>query len=190
LKGAGQLKIIRQRVPGVLLLEGERAALWLEAGGEARFVYLAYALATQLPSGATSAHILPAVLLDDWGTEVKKLELYRWIREFGLQFPRAEVFGLTPQGQPAQYFLRDLDLFGRYPTYAFTEKDAPASAGVLLQAILLPGEGIEQPEPAEPPEDVTSPLRRARLTWWRVARAADPRQTRLDFIGNSALEVE
>jgi len=176
-----------------LLRDGGRAALWLEgleAGDEDQSVYLAYALTTQLPSGDTPTHILPSVLLDDWGAEVKKLELYRWIHEFGVQFPRAEVFGLDSQGAPVQYFLRDLDLLGRYPTYAFTEIDAPASAGVLLRAALLPDESVKRPEPAEPPDDVKPPLRRARLTWWRVGRRADPHGLGLDFIGNSLPEWE
>lgn len=187
------MRIIRQQVPGVLLRDGGRAALWFEGfgtGGEDQSVYLAYALATQLPSGDAPAHILPSVLLDDWGAEVKKLELYRWIREFGAQFPRAEVFGLDPRGLPVQYFLRDLDLLGRYPTYAFAEKDAPASAGVLLRAALLPDGSVERPEPAGPPVEVKPPLRRARLTWWRVGRRADPRGLGLDFIGNGLPELE
>ncbi len=184
------MKIIRQRVPGILLRDGERAALWLETGTEDQFVYLAYALATQLPSGDAPAHILPSVLLDDWGAEVKKLELYRWIREFGPQFPRAEVFGLDPQGQPAQYFLRDLDLFGRYLTYAFADKDAPAATAVLLRAVLLPDDSVARPELAGPPDDVKPPLRRARLAWWRVGRRADPQGLELDFISHRLPESE
>ncbi len=180
------MKIIRQRIPGVLLIEGERTALRLESGNATQFVYLAYALTTQTLSGDSTAHILPSVLLDDWGTEVKKLELYRWIREFGLHFPRAEVFGLDPRGLPAQYFLRDLDIFGRYPTYAFAEKDAPPSAGVLLQTILLPDATVDRPEPAMPPEEVTPPLRRARLSWWR----ANPGQRELGFVEKPLLESE
>jgi hypothetical protein len=167
------VKIIRQPVAGKLLTDGDKAALLLGEPESEDQVYLAYALVTQGPG----YQLLPASLLDDWGNEIDKLALYHWIRENGLRFPRAEVFGYSPTGKNEQYFLRDLELFARYPVYAFAESDAPVTSGLRLQAILLPEPGADA-QPIDPPDEVDSPLREARVSWWRVR----PEQADLAFL--------
>jgi hypothetical protein len=171
------MKIIRQPVLGKLLIDGDRAAILLndptsEESGEQ--VYLAYALITQGPGN----QILPVSLLDDWGNEIKKLELYRWIHENGMHFPRAEVFGFSPTGESEQYFLRDLELIARHPVYAFVEADDSVSSGVLLQAVLIADSEVEHAQPINPPDDISLPLREARVSWWQV----NPRQVDLGFL--------
>ncbi len=166
--------IITQPIPGTLLVDGEKVALRLNEPEAAETVHLAYALVTQGPEH----QILPSVMLDDWGNEVSSLKLYAWIRENGLRFPRAEVFGESPAGAPVQYFLRDLELFGRFPVYAFREADAPAASGVLVRDVLVPDDATDAPQPTEPPENIPPPLRDGHLRWWRV----NPRQAGLGFI--------
>lgn len=166
--------IITQPVPGSLIVDGEKVALRLGDPQAAECVYLAFALVTQGPEH----QILPSVLLDDWGNKVGSLGLYAWIRENGLRFPRAEVFGESPVGAPVQYFLRDLEPFARYPVYAFSQSDAPAAAGVLVRDVLVPDAATAAPGPGEPPEEIASPLRDGQLRWWRV----NPRQAGLEFV--------
>lgn len=167
--------IIKEPIPGSLIIDGEKVALRLGEPETADRVYLAYALVTQGPE----YQILPSVLLDDWGNEVGSLALYAWIKDNGLRFPRAEVFGESPAGAPAQYFLRDLELLGQFPVYAFTESDAPASSGVMVRDVLVPDAAASAPQPTEAPENVAPPLREGQLHWWRV----NPRQAGLSFIG-------
>lgn len=170
------MKIVMEAISGTLLSDGQNTALRLNLSdpeGEAA-VYLAYALVTQGPE----YQLLPSMLLDDWGNEIGHLALYQWIRDNTLHFPRAEVFGSTPSGAPEQYFLRDIELFTKYPTYAFSAEDAPISSGVPLQAALIPDEAAESPTPVSPPDHINGPLREARVSWWRV----NPRQVELGFI--------
>jgi hypothetical protein len=158
------VKIIKQSVPGTLLVDGEKTALLMGNTESGAIVYLVYALVTQGPG----RQILPASLLDDWGNEIGELGLYQWIQENGLRFPRAEVFGYAPSGQREQFFLRDLELFARYPVYAYGGDDEPANSGVLLQAILITDAATAAPQRIDPPDDLTPPLREARASWWQV----------------------
>lgn len=166
--------IITQAIPGTLLVDGDRVALRLGDPEATERVYLAYALVTQGPE----YQILPSVLLDDWGNQVGSLNLYAWIRENGLRFPRAEVFGESPAGAPAQYFLRDLELFGRFPVYAFSEAGAPAASGVLVRDVLVPDAATAGPQLTEPPQEIVIPLREGQLRWWRI----NLHQAGLEFI--------
>lgn len=171
------MKIIRQPFSGKLLVDGDRAAILLNdptSEESLEQVYLAYALITLGPGN----QILPVSLLDDWGNEIKKLELYRWIREYGMRFPRAEVFGFSPTGESEQYFLRDLELIASHPVYAFVEADDSIKSGVLLQAVLIADPEVEVAQPIDPPDDIGLPLREARVSWWRV----NPGQVDLAFL--------
>lgn len=167
------MKFIRQRVTGTLLVDGERMALRLEDGEEPA-IYLAFALVTQ----GIAAQIIPAVLLDDWGTEIKGLGLYDWVHENGLHFPRAEVFGFSPAGEKVQYFLRDMELFAPYPVYAATDKALPLADWQPVPAVLVPDGALMTPAAAAAPATIAGPLRQARVGWWRVPPALDS----LDFI--------
>jgi hypothetical protein len=162
--GAEQVKFIKQGVVGTLLVAGERAALRLAEGDEP-VVYLAFALTTQ----GIAAQIIPSVLLDDWGKEIKGLALYEWVHEHGLRFPRAELFGFSPDGQSIQYFLRDMELFAPVVAYATVDKTLPIEQWSRLTEGLVPALDVIAPEPTGVPDDVTGPLREARLGWWRVS---------------------
>lgn len=172
------MKIIKDPTSGTLLADGDLTALRLGLPDSETLVYLSYALITQGPGH----QILPSVLLDDWGKEIRHLELYRWIEDNGQRFPRAEVFGTDPGGAQVQYFLRDLELLARYPLYAFAEKDAMPSSAVPIRAILLPDDAVDEPQRAGPPGDLKFPLRRASIEWWRV----NARQTDLGFLRRHA----
>lgn len=162
------MKFIKQPVVATLIVAGERAALHLE-GGDAPVAYLAFALTTQ----GIAAQIIPSVLLDDWGKEIKGLALYEWVREHGLRFPRAELFGLSPDGQPAQYFLRDMELFAPVVAYAAMDKELPMEQWSRLTEGLVPALDVIAPEPTDIPDGLRGPLREARLGWWRVAPGFD-----------------
>ncbi len=161
--------IIKEAVHGELVPFGDGLALRLDSHNGAKMVYLAYALVTQGPE----LRILPSMLLDDWGTEIGGLRLYQWIEDNGLRFPRAEVFGKDPGGNSVQYFVRDLELFGKFPVYAFSAEDAPDATGVQLDTVLIMRDGNstpEPPEPIEPPDSISAPLRRAKVQWWTASQ--------------------
>lgn len=162
------MKFIKQHVAGTLLVGNERAALRLEEGEEPA-VYLAFALTTQ----GIAAQIIPSVLLDDWGKEIKGLALYEWVSENGLRFPRAELFGFSPDGQSVQYFLRDMELFVPLVAYAGADKELPITQWPRLTDVLLTALDVIAPETAELPAGVAGPLRRAGVNWWRVAPGFD-----------------
>lgn len=158
------MNIIKHRIPGQIIVDGERAALIIHEPETEDEVYLSYALYTM----GVETHILPALALDDWGNEIKGLRLYNWIRQYGNQFPRAEVFGKSPDGKESQFFLRDLELFSRFPLYAFPDKESSISDGVLIDAVLILDNIGTDPRLASPPDSVKFPLREARVTWWNV----------------------
>jgi len=154
------VKFIKQHIVGTLLVAGERAALRLE-GGDEPVVFLAFALTTQ----GIAAQIIPSVLLDDWGKEIKGLALYEWVREHGLRFPRAELFGFSPDGQPAQYFLRDMELFAPVVAYAAVDKALPMGQWARLTEGLVPALDVIAPEPTDIPDGLSGR--------WRVAPGFD-----------------
>lgn len=156
--------IVKEAVNGKLVSFGDGLALRLHNPDDADTVYLAYALVTQGPE----LQVLPSVLLDDWGTEISGLQIYRWIEEHGLRFPRAEIFGKDTSGNSVQYFLRDLEMFGKYPAYAFWGESAPDDSGRQLDSILIVRDGITNPEQTNPPDGISAPLRRAKVNWWAV----------------------
>lgn len=176
------MKIIKQPIPGTIMMDGDVCAIRYSSSESDEVVFLSYALTTLGPGH----RVLPSVLLDDWGKEIGGLAFYRWIRDHGQKFPRAEVFGLDPTGAEVQYFLRDLELLSRYPVYAFTEENAPANAGVPIRAILIPDDAADTPQSISPPGDIDSPLREAQVEWWRVnSHKAD-----LRFLHRSSITPE
>ena len=166
------MMIVKEPIRGILIIDEEKVALRLEPDSDS-FVYLAYALVTQGPG----YHILPSVILDDWGNEIGELGLYQWITDNGLRFPRAEVFGEDLTGGSVQYFVRDLELFAKFPVYVFDTDDSPISSGRLLNAVLLPDEQVHSPQNIQSSLAETGLLSQANVSWWRVA----PQQSSLDF---------
>ena len=161
------MKTIRQKVGADFFVENGKAFLLT---AEDRFsadspsVYLRYALTMR----GNETLFFPSVVLDDWGNEIKKLDLYRWLQQEGERFPRAEVFGVGLDGRPIQRFLRDLELFFKYPCYVYPSAETPIDQGVLVEAIgiLFPSQLI--PERIKCPPFITQPLTRARVQWWSV----------------------
>ena len=128
-------------------------------------VYVRYGLVIL----GTERVIFPALALDDWGHEHKTLELYRWIFEEGQRFPRAEVFGYTANGRETQIFLRDLEIFMKYPCYAYESRKTPVAEGQRVDAILIPvGTGAEPTAVMQAAPEIVWPLRHAAVKWERV----------------------
>ena len=166
------MKAARQHLHGQLFTENGRSALLLlDAEPETKMgtsLYLRYAVVVRGPDD----HVLPAILLDDWGKEIRGPKIYEFLREHGDQFPRAEIFGFDMDGSETQLFVRSLELYGRLPCYMYTDINMPIAAGVLLDAILLPdadaeaGEVVRLRKASE--AGVKRPLRSAQVSWWRV----------------------
>lgn len=162
------MRAVRQRVGGELLLQDKKNALILRQLKPPReaenLVYLRYALVTRGPGD----HIFPAYVLDDWGKERGSLRLYEWVRENGDHFPRAEIFGFEQDGRETQAFLRGMELYARYPCYAYNAADLPVTEGHLLSAILVPDAAAAKPKRIKRPADLKLPLSAARVTWWSI----------------------
>ena len=162
------MKAVKQRVAGQIFELNGRFALMLHNNHpepDARqLLYLRCAFITV----GVEEPIFPAFLLDDWGNEIKSLELYNWVDEFAPQFPRAELFGFDASGQETQLFLRELEQYNQWPCYAYTAADTPIQEGVLVEAILLPDETVTEPVKIKRPSWVERPLRRARVQWWQI----------------------
>ncbi len=122
-------------------------------------------------------HLFPGFLIDDWGGEVRGTAVYRWVRDNGNQFPRAEIFGFERQGASVQYFVRELELYAKLPCYVFPDRHTPLAEGKLVSAILLPDATTTQPEKIKRPSELKRPLASARVSWWQVP----PCLTQFDF---------
>ena len=156
------MSVHKQKINGDLLTDGERATILLDESGET--IFLRFALVDQ----AASNHLLPEVLLDDWGSEIRGPAIYEWIEENGLYFPRAEVFGFDLNGREKQFFIREIDLMVRYPCYAYSPPDLGLSAGRLIEAILMPGEKGGQSQRIKRPAGIEGPLVNSALSWWLI----------------------
>lgn len=158
------MRPLTQRIDGALYEREDGTTELLLAEGAGR-IYVRYGLVKL----GTDQVVFPALALDDWGNERKTLDLYRWIYEEGQRFPRAEVFGFTVDGRETQIFLRDLEIFMKYPCYAYESRKAPVKEGRRVEAVLVPGEGgAERPGEAGVPAGVAWPLRHAAVRWLHV----------------------
>lgn len=165
------MKAVKQRVAGRIFEVNGRYALLLQNArpepDDPHLLYLRWAFITL---GAEEP-IFPAILLDDWGSEITSLSLYNWIDEFGSRFPRAELFGFDAFGQETQLFLRELEPHSRWPCYAYPAAGTPVREGMLIEAILLPNTSVTEPMKIKRPSWVELPLRRAQVQWWQVPPA-------------------
>ncbi len=162
------MKAIKQCVAGrIFEANGSYALLLQHVHPELEAKQLVYLRHAFITMGAEE-HIFPGFLLDDWGNEIKSLELYNWVDEFAPQFPRAELFGVDESGQETQLFLRELEQYSKWPCYAYAAVDTPINEGVLITAILLPDETVNEPVQIKRPSWVERPLRRAQVQWWQV----------------------
>lgn len=164
-------KAVGQRVSGQLLEEagenGRLALLLMDPKPEpdaADLLIMRFAFVLM----GTEAHLFPSVLIDDWGSEVRGLALYEWVRENGNHFPRAEIFGFDRHGGSAQYFVRELELYAKLPAYVFPDRNTSLAEGKLLSAILLPDASVSAPTKIKRPSQLKRPFASARVTWWQV----------------------
>lgn len=173
------MRAARQRIQGKLLQENGRFALLLTNPKPDRDAddlhYLGFALVTL----GREEHIFPSFLLDDWGNEIKGVKLFRWIRENGNEFPRAEIFGYEKDGSETQVFARALELYVTLPCYVYNSRTALVTEGSLLSAILLPDASVTEAQRIKRPSSdaMKRPLRSARVQWWQVP----PGTTAFDF---------
>jgi hypothetical protein len=155
------------RTNGTLCKADERAALLLSPHGSRHTLRLGYVLR------GTEEAILPETLLDDWGHEISGLDLYKWVWENALHFPRAELFGVDLAGRLRQCFIRDLDLSARYPCYVFADPSKAAlAAGIQLTEILVPSAHVGLLRQERAPETISFPLSVAEVGWWLVNEVA------------------
>lgn len=156
---------LSQQIHGSLYQRGEATALFLDE--TAAPCTLRFALVVQ----GTEQLVFPSLVLDDWGRERSSPALYRWIYEEGTRFPRAEVFGFDRSGRETQIFLRDLEIFFKYPCYAYPDRKMPLSEGERLDVVFTPSvDGESHPEKAEVPVALSWPLRHAAVSWQKATR--------------------
>lgn len=162
------MKAVSQHVHGRIINMGEHAGLLLmesdPASESVDSIYLRYAFTLQ----GVEESILPAFVLDDWGSEIAGLDLYEWVREFGDQFPRAELFGFDLRGRETQCFLRELDLFVQLRCFAYPAQKTPISDGVWLESFFIPDDSVSTPIAVKRPSSIKRPLRSVKASWWRV----------------------
>lgn len=114
-------------------------------------VYVRFAFAPV----AGREYLIPAKVVDDWGRETLAPAAYDWIEARGSAFPRADVAGLTPGGQPRQCFMKELDLASA--PLAFAARSPDEFPGLLLSctlwldATLSPDAAALVPAPAPHP---------------------------------------
>lgn len=159
------MKVITETIAGLIIQDDGVSAVWLaEDAEDGPKVHLAYALVTLGPE----EHVFPCVVLDDWGKEMKGLQVYEWMQENGNAFPRAEIFAVGRAGDERQQFLREFELYARYPVYALPSLQSPITDAVRIRAIVMTDDSVDEPTRTERPVEVSGPLARARLSWWRV----------------------
>lgn len=164
------MRAVGQRIAGRLLEQHNQIGLivydFKPVEIPANLVILRFAFVTRGPGGGD--HIFPAFILDDWGREIGSLKLYRWVRENGERFPRAEIFGYEQDGRETQCFVRELELYATLPCYAFLSPEQQIPEGRLISAIFLPDSSVEEVQRISKPAEVRRPLRSARVTWWQT----------------------
>lgn len=96
-------------------------------------IYLRFAFAPALEGEP----LIPACVVDDRGLEIAAPEAYDWLEARGALYPRADVIGLTPAGQPLQRFVKELDL--AIPPAAYAARSPEEFPGQRL-ALLLAGD--------------------------------------------------
>jgi hypothetical protein len=156
------MKAIAQGLKGELISAAGRGTVILDPNRET--LYLRYALVERSEGDL----LFPELLMDDWGHEITTLQLYRWIRENGIHFPRAEVFGYDRHGNSRQYFIRELDLQAKYGCFGFFHLETRLEEGVEIAVIVS---AVDEPVLVDRKPDLGAidwPLQNAAVEWWRV----------------------
>lgn len=172
-----KMKAISQHVHGKLLTRNGRFALLLLDSEPQTRTTDSLDLRFAFVIMGREDPIFPASILDDWGKERRGVGVYTWVAECGEQFPRGEIFGFEQNGAETQCFLRALELYARYPLYAYTDRQQPIEEGKLVQTILRLDTTIAVPTLVKRPPDLKRPLSHARVHWWLVP----PNLTQFDF---------
>lgn len=163
------MRAISQRVQGEVIEQNGKRVLALRDAKPDKdapgLLYLRYALVRQ----GTEKHIFPAFLLDDWGAEIKGLKLYAWFKEHAEAFPRAELFGFEANGRQTQAFLREFEIYFKFPCYAYRARSDGVEKGQQLDAIVLGDPSVSEPTRVERPSshNIIYPLRHAAVHWWQ-----------------------
>lgn len=167
------MRSIRQKALGKLFVENGRGVLWKSedetpiGGVTPTLYYLRYALTVRGPEFL----VFPAFVLDDNGTEIRKLRLYDWLRNEGDYFPRADLFGyLQENGKETQHFVRELEIHYKYPVFAYPSLETPLEDGIPLEAIVLASDDaqVTKASKIKRPVGTRAPLRRATIQWWQI----------------------
>ncbi len=164
------MRSIRQKIFGKLLLDQGDPALWLAEEGAshaalvAEPLYLRYAVTIRGPESL----VFPALVLDDYGNEIRKLKLYAWVRKEGDYHPRSDLFGFDLAGNETQNFVRELEIYFKYPLFVYASLEAPLQAGVRVSKVLLLNDSVGEREKGFRPKTVKTPLRHAAVEWWQL----------------------
>jgi len=108
-----------QIVGQTLYVGGERLSDIVAVSGG--FV-IRYAIPALVPPGAL---IIPGLFVAERGGILRGLEAWEYLHKRFQVHPRADVIGQTPNGQPAQFLVRELD-FG-VPVRVFAYADPPGN---------------------------------------------------------------
>lgn len=167
------MRAISQRIQGELIEHnGKRILILHDAKPDKEvpgLLYLRYALVRRGPE----AHVFPALLLDDWGAEIKGLKLYTWFKEHAEAFPRAELFGFEANGNQTQAFLREIEIYFKFPCYAYQSRSDTVETGQELDAVLLRDPAVSEPKQVKRPttHNISYPLHHAAVQWWQLPPA-------------------
>lgn len=162
------MKAVRHHVHGRIEQQNDQQVLWLLNGEPkektAVSLYLRYAFVTL----GREDHIFPGLILDDWGAEIKGMAIYRWVKKFGSQFPRGEIFGFKRSGEKVQIFVRELELYRRLPCYVYPTPSQPLPTGLCLAAIVQPSTAVTAPKKIKAPRHLPRAMRSAAVSWWQM----------------------
>lgn len=159
------MKAFSEKQQAEVVTDNGRSFLLMQPDQPDKQLFLRYALVRQ----GTEELVYPRFILDDWGNEVPKAEMFDWIKEYGWQFPRAEIFGLDEDGEEGQWFLREFELYAKWRCVASPEKNTPIPDCWRIEAVLWPEDVAEVVKVKRPLADqLNSPLRKSYVTWWHV----------------------
>lgn len=147
--------------------EGQQVLLLLDATPEVETAVSLYLFFPFITLGPEEP-IFPSYILDDWGREIRGLEVYTWMVDNGDHFPRAEVFGFEQDGSETQCFVRGLEHYVKLPCYVATHAQAKVDEAVRIRKIFVTESTVLQPERIKLPSHLKRPLASASVQWWHV----------------------
>lgn len=155
---------VRSKLRAQLITANDRTAIILDDSAPPIWVSFAFV------ERETEKFILPESILDDWGREISSLALYHWVSENGQQFPRAEIFGIRPNGKHVQRFLREIDLTAKYPCFARKNAKESLESMMLVDLVLIRDEAIYRAKRIDPPAHIPYPFSQIEADWWQIPK--------------------